>query len=730
MTSPQSKLTLTVDAVSSVDRLERSRFTRYLLDVLLQIDAGQGAVVGLEGAWGSGKTWVLRQLVALAQGDNETQQPVFIEFNPWMVSGTNDLVVALLSQLSRQLAEQGSKASTGGGRAMVSKATKAIDKYASALVAIKHVSPVLNMLIPGAGIVVGGIATAAESAASAARAVIPALPQQASKKSLVALRSDIERALKALSRKIVVIVDDLDRIAPAEVASMVQTIKAVADFPDVIYVISYARSTIAHALKTNLGVDDGFAFLEKVVQIEVELPPAPARRLQALAVTQIRQTLVGVTALGADQQKDWELALPIAASLMQSPRDIARLHTRLSIVLPLMVNEVNVADVAVAEAIRLKVPSFVPWLDNHPGLVTELGIARDDSSLEARHFSHLDEPVLGANKEENDKNREMRLQELNTLYKSTLALAGPYRRALRFLFNATRDWSFEADRSNCRRLQRFRHWYRWRCLCDHQEPLSTDEVQQLARQPQLARQKGWLDSRDAFTELCMHFCDLAEDDLGSADACGWLDLLEQAQQLWGPEFVINWGLGFGPAAALVASLQLDPKGRDAVIEALVNSGSLAIAGSLLLFLKREQDEGPRERKIDVSDATARQLSTRWYERMDAALAGDPPLAVDGDLCAYAYCCWMQSHGRHEREIKDLAIRLIGDDESQLSSFFACLSDRTTHAQFGLKVHWALLPPTSRLRALADRSTAFQQTHSQFCEQLNRQPGLPEPSAQA
>jgi ABC-type Na+ transport system ATPase subunit NatA len=33
---------------------------------VLKVDASDGAVIGLEGAWGSGKTWVLRQLQELA----------------------------------------------------------------------------------------------------------------------------------------------------------------------------------------------------------------------------------------------------------------------------------------------------------------------------------------------------------------------------------------------------------------------------------------------------------------------------------------------------------------------------------------------------------------------------------------------------------------------------------------------------------------------------------------
>lgn len=114
MKTPQFRPTLAVDAVGGVDRLERSRFTRYLLDVLVQIDADQGAVLGLEGAWGSGKTRVIRQLKTLAQVADETHRPVFIDFNPWMVSGTNDLVVALLGQLSRQLADRNPRQAPDG----------------------------------------------------------------------------------------------------------------------------------------------------------------------------------------------------------------------------------------------------------------------------------------------------------------------------------------------------------------------------------------------------------------------------------------------------------------------------------------------------------------------------------------------------------------------------------------------------------------------------------------
>ncbi len=611
MKSPRSKLTLTVDAVSGVDRLERSRFTRYLLDVLVQINASQGAVVGLEGAWGSGKTWVLRQLVALAHGENEIQQPVFIEFNPWMVSGTNDLVVALLGQLSRQLVEQESRPPTGGGRAIVSKAAKAIDKYASALVAIKHVSPALDMLIPGAGIVIGGIATAADSAASAARSVIPALPEQSSKRSLVALRSDIERALKAFGRKIVVIVDDLDRIAPADVAAMVQAVKAVADFPQVVYLLAYDAHTLAEALRKSLRVSDGHSYLEKIIQLPVSLPELPARRFQPFAVNQIRSVLPAEDSISLPERKDLSLGLPLAAALMQTPRDVLRLCTRLSLAAEQLNGKVNLADLAVVEAVALKVPEFLPWMKRHRLPHLTAGVEQYDTDLQQR--SPFVSSLLGPRLSSADRkaHEEQLRADLLALGSLTGDLRAVYQHALDHLFSLSAPKLLaDGGFSNQLRLARFRHWYRWQCFTDHQEPWEVEEVQAMVSDASSA--VPVLASIDAIVEFSAQVCDL-KDNLVEPDSTAWAEQFIVWDKSDIGRQVRERGSGHDPFEALLVLLRhSDETTRDAAWSALVYKASLEMSAMLLM---QAVDTAQRPGLELLTQAVLKSLNDAWFTRL-------------------------------------------------------------------------------------------------------------------
>ena len=62
---------------------------------------------------------------------------------------------------------------------------------------------------------------------------------------------------------------------------MLRLIRAVADFPDVIYVLSYDPHVVASVLKKAVQVDDGAAFLEKIVQINIRVPRPEAFDLRS-----------------------------------------------------------------------------------------------------------------------------------------------------------------------------------------------------------------------------------------------------------------------------------------------------------------------------------------------------------------------------------------------------------------------------------------------------------------
>ena len=100
---------LDVERLSEIDRFNRAGFARYLLEVIDAIDVdvraqpqdNHGAVVGLAGPWGSGKSWILEHARLAAQ-----ERPgdfLWITFSAWQLSGSDALIAAMLSQLSAQV---------------------------------------------------------------------------------------------------------------------------------------------------------------------------------------------------------------------------------------------------------------------------------------------------------------------------------------------------------------------------------------------------------------------------------------------------------------------------------------------------------------------------------------------------------------------------------------------------------------------------------------------------
>jgi energy-coupling factor transporter ATP-binding protein EcfA2 len=82
------------------DDLHRARFADGLASTIRTLDASHGAVVALLGPWGVGKTSLLNLIV-----ENLAAQPqlVIIQFNPWLFSGTEQLVANFFAELASQL---------------------------------------------------------------------------------------------------------------------------------------------------------------------------------------------------------------------------------------------------------------------------------------------------------------------------------------------------------------------------------------------------------------------------------------------------------------------------------------------------------------------------------------------------------------------------------------------------------------------------------------------------
>ncbi|MCW8176726.1 hypothetical protein D8B25_15515 [Verminephrobacter aporrectodeae subsp. tuberculatae] len=361
------------DQPAKNDSLGWSNFAKNLARSLsLPEGSDESIVVGIEGEWGSGKSTLIGLIKkSLSEEGNADPKPIIIEFNPWMVSGTEALVECLITQIAAGIGKN------SGEKAL--KAASAVLRFSSSIKNLKSFKYWPEPTIALFGVVCEAIGGASEDARKS-------IKEHLSEIDLSKRRSDAINGLAKLNRSLIVIIDDLDRLPPEEIRSMIQTIKAVVDFPRTLYLLAYDRSIVARALGSN-NEEDGLRYLEKIVQVAYPIPPISQRQLKKFAEEKISNLLTELSiTLRPSEKSFYERAIAQAASLSRHMRDIVRIVNRLSLVLPIIYKEVNVADAIVFEALSQRFPELRENICNHPlhfcGRPFPDGISDADLSVE------------------------------------------------------------------------------------------------------------------------------------------------------------------------------------------------------------------------------------------------------------------------------------------------------------------------------------------------------------
>lgn len=91
----------------------------------------------------------------------------------------------------------------------------------------------------------------------------------------------INQLLEVLDKKIVIIIDDLDRLYSEEVLEVFRIIRNTGNFANIFYLTAYDKSYVNKAVHTiNQGVSS--SYLDKIIQLEIPLPKRDTNDLQNL----------------------------------------------------------------------------------------------------------------------------------------------------------------------------------------------------------------------------------------------------------------------------------------------------------------------------------------------------------------------------------------------------------------------------------------------------------------
>ena len=286
-----------------------------------------------------------------------------VRFNPWLFSGTEELVGRFFEEIGAQLAESDA--------IDLKKVGNQLRRFGRLLSPLRF-APVIGRA--------SEIATTVASELGDALSEGPSLEKQ---------RTTIRRQLAEGDYRVVVMVDDIDRLENDEIAQIMKLVRLVGDFPGVVYLLSYDADRVEAVLSSG-DRTDGAKFLEKIVQLSQPVPATGKDELHAILAGQVDHALSGEQKA---RKRDVDAIVAHVVPLVSTVRGIRRYGSVVSLALRLN-EDVLPADVLAMEAIRL----FCPRLDDElAGLMESVSVllAEDARPEEAAALQTRLDSLLG-----------------------------------------------------------------------------------------------------------------------------------------------------------------------------------------------------------------------------------------------------------------------------------------------------------------------------------------------
>lgn len=306
------------------DALGRGKSASSFAKQVLSLDASEGVVVGVLGAWGSGKT----SFINLTQGFFKDSGIAVLEFNPWMFSGADQLVHSFFIELSAQLRLRPGMAEVG----------ERIEEYGDSFSGLGWL-PLVGPWIERGRVVTD----------------ILAKSLQRKKEGVKANQSRVREALEKLNEPIIVVLDDIDRLSTPEIRDVFKLVRLTANFPNIIYLLAFDRYRVEQALGEQ-GIP-GRDYLEKILQIGVDLPAVPDHVLTSQIFKAIDAALEGIDNPGHFDSDLWpDVFMEVIKPLIRNMRDVRRYAAAIHGSVKDLEGQVALVDVLALEAIRVFLP--------------------------------------------------------------------------------------------------------------------------------------------------------------------------------------------------------------------------------------------------------------------------------------------------------------------------------------------------------------------------------------
>ena len=368
------------------DRFNRWPFAHRIAETLAARSDPSSLVIGIYAPWGDGKTSTLLMMEDALWAHAHVAA---VRFNPWHFDSENQLLRGFFATLAEAL-----------GRSLPTRKEelgRLLHRYGG--------------LLSLASISIGGVVQI--SAGEAAKGLGEAL----SIVELDDLRKRVEALLGEAGKRVVVLIDDIDRLDRREIQAIFRLVKLSAGFAHTSYVLAFDDEMVAASLGEKYGgggTESGRAFLEKIVQVPLHLPPPDQLALRRLTLQGVDEALRagGITLTEEHEEAFVRHFVDGIEPKLSTPRHAKLYGNGLLFALPILKGEVHPVDQMLIEGIRIFYPNLYEAVRANPEFFLKGGREVTQDEEYKQRVKHLVERALEADRVDDKETVRRRLLEV------------------------------------------------------------------------------------------------------------------------------------------------------------------------------------------------------------------------------------------------------------------------------------------------------------------------------
>lgn len=366
---------------NSDDLLGRASFSERVGEAIYNFDAEDGLVIGLYGSWGSGKTSVVNMIVNHIEEKSTDNKPLIIKFEPWNYLDRDNLISIFFRNLKEHIEIEGNK------ELKKREVAEKLKDYADAFDA----ASIIPVIGPGL--------------AALLKSVVKVQGENLSKvPSLEETKKKVEQALSELDNKIIVVIDDIDRLTNSQIRDIFQLVKQLGDFPNIVYVLVMEREVVARALNEVHNVD-GNEYLEKIVQVPFEIPELNKYKVHKILKNKLDEIIKDTQEKNSYitiNDEYYKLILQNCVNpYVRNLRDINRFINIFQFKYGALYNEVSFEDLIAIISLEVLEPSLYNWVFEHKldlcGEISNSYFLDDDKEEENNKYYYNEFKKMGIN---------------------------------------------------------------------------------------------------------------------------------------------------------------------------------------------------------------------------------------------------------------------------------------------------------------------------------------------